>query len=425
LNQPNLLTRLKAWRYGRRPVPVHHPIYLAWRRRFMRRRLRFGLVLAIAAYLSFIALRVILRRIGQDAVEPSWFLMAGLIEIGLLLSYILTYTRFGRRYPEAIFLTSSWCITLVEQIWNSLQAETFTSLFAWTLVFLTQATLVPVYWQVHLISQLGVLLYYFGATVVFGLSELDQSFWNASLWLYLFWFCFICDISVYLYEYLQRKEFHARQALLSEQTKSERLLLNILPESVARQLKQEHRTIADSFAGVTVLFADIVGFTQISAGIPPQDMVTLLNRIFSTFDGLVEKHNLEKIKTIGDAYMVVGGLPIAREDHIEAIADMALDMQEAIAQFDCQHERPFQMRIGIHTGPVVAGVIGVKKFIYDLWGDTVNIASRMESQGVPGCIQVTQVVYERLRHQYLFEERGAIEIKGKGKMITYLLKGKL
>lgn len=390
----------------------------------MRRRLRFGLMLAIAAYLSFIALRVVLSRIGQDAVASSWFLMAGLIEIGLLLSYGLTYTRLGRRYPEIVFLTASWCITLVEQIWTSLQGEAFTSLFAWTLVFLTQATLVPVYWQIHLISQLGALLYYFGATVVFGLSELDQAFWNASLWLYLFWFCLICDISVYLYEYLQRKEFHARRALLDEQNKSERLLLNILPESVARQLKQEHRTIADSFTGVTVLFADIVGFTQMAAGIPPQDMVTLLNQIFSNFDGLVEKHNLEKIKTIGDAYMVVGGLPIAREDHTEAIAEMALDMQEAISQFDGQQGQPFRMRIGIHTGPVVAGVIGVKKFIYDLWGDTVNVASRMESQGVPGCIQVTQAVYERLRHQYLFEERGAIEIKGKGKMMTYLLKGK-
>ncbi|NJR66823.1 MAG: adenylate/guanylate cyclase domain-containing protein, partial [Leptolyngbyaceae cyanobacterium CRU_2_3] len=237
------------------------------------------------------------------------------------------------------------------------------------------------------------------------------------------WFCSICDLSVFFYERLQRTAFCAHRELEREQEKSERLLLNILPEAVARQLKQDQRTIAESFAEVTVLFADIVGFTRISASIPATELVTLLNQIFSTFDDLAERHGLEKIKTIGDAYMVVGGLPIERSDHAEAIAQMALDMQEAIAQFSTQQNQPFSIRIGINTGPVVAGVIGTKKFIYDLWGDTVNVASRMESQGLPGQIQVTSAACDRLRHQFQLEKRGEIEIKGKGIMTTYLLRG--
>lgn len=209
--------------------------------------------------------------------------------------------------------------------------------------------------------------------------------------------------------------------LQAEQEKSERLLLNILPKAIAEKLKQGWNTIADSFAEVTVLFADIVDFTKLSAQVSPTDLVNLLNDIFSTFDRLAEQHGLEKIKTIGDAYMVVGGLPVPTPDHAVAIAEMALDMQQAIAQFNTQREQPFSIRIGINTGPVVAGVIGTHKFTYDLWGDTVNIASRMESQGIIGKIQVTTATYERLRERYKFEDRGLIDVKGKGEMRTYLL----
>lgn len=209
--------------------------------------------------------------------------------------------------------------------------------------------------------------------------------------------------------------------LQAEQEKSERLLLNILPKAIAEKLKQGWNTIADSFAEVTVLFADIVDFTKLSAQVSPTDLVNLLNDIFSTFDRLAEQHGLEKIKTIGDAYMVVGGLPVPTPDHAVAIAEMALDMQQAIAQFNTQREQPFSIRIGINTGPVVAGVIGTHKFTYDLWGDTVNIASRMESQGIIGKIQVTSATYERLRERYKFEDRGLIDVKGKGEMRTYLL----
>jgi adenylate cyclase len=206
-----------------------------------------------------------------------------------------------------------------------------------------------------------------------------------------------------------------------EREKSERLLLNILPEPIAERLKQGESVIADSFTDVTVMFADIVDFTPLSANMSPAELVALLNEIFSTFDQLAEQHDLEKIKTVGDAYMVVGGLPTPRPDHAEAVADMALDMQRV--RFTA-HGEPIGIRIGIHTGPVVAGVIGTKKFSYDLWGDTVNTASRMASHGLGGRVQVSPATYERLRKKYSFEERGAIQVKGKGEMATYCLSGK-
>jgi urea ABC transporter urea binding protein len=214
------------------------------------------------------------------------------------------------------------------------------------------------------------------------------------------------------------------EALRYQQECTEELLLNILPSPIAQRLKRAESTIADNFADVTVLFADLVNFTEISAEIPPTRLVDLLNKIFSEFDQLAEKHQLEKIKTIGDAYMVVGGLPTTRPDHAEAIAEMALDMQQKITRFKGLNGEPFRLRIGINTGPVIAGVIGTKKFTYDLWGDTVNVASRMESHGVAGCIQVTATTYERLKDKYVFEERGVTHIKGKGDMMTYWLMGR-
>lgn len=214
----------------------------------------------------------------------------------------------------------------------------------------------------------------------------------------------------------------AEVALKLEQRKSESLLLNILPEPIAKRLKQNYNTsIAEHFEEATVLFADIVGFTQLSAQISPTELVDILNKIFSAFDLLVEKHGLEKIKTIGDSYMAVGGLPMPRPDNAEAIAEMALHMLAELSQFNQDNNKSFKVRIGIHTGPVVAGVIGIKKFIYDLWGDTVNIASRMESHGIPDRIQMTEKTYQILQDKYLFEPRGSIPIKGKGEMLTYFL----
>jgi len=211
------------------------------------------------------------------------------------------------------------------------------------------------------------------------------------------------------------------EELRRQRLKSERLLLNVLPQAIAERLKRGQKIIADSFTEATVLFADLVGFTELSTRISPTELVELLNRVFSKFDHLADHHRLEKIKTIGDAYMVVAGLPVPRADHVRAIADIAIDMQREIAKIKVHDGRPLSLRIGIHTGPVVAGVIGIRRFTYDLWGDTVNVASRMESQGEPERTQVTEAVYNRLKNGYNFEQRGAIAIKGKGDMITYWL----
>ncbi len=203
--------------------------------------------------------------------------------------------------------------------------------------------------------------------------------------------------------------------------RSESLLLNILPGAIVARLKDSKQVIADEYDDVTVLFADIVDFTTMSSGVAPAEVVGKLNEVFSEFDRLVLQHGLEKIKTIGDAYMVTGGLPEPREDHCQAVAAFAIDMLETIAKHESWTGEPMQIRIGINRGPVVAGVIGEQKFIYDLWGDAVNVASRMESNGLPNQIQVTEAVRENLDGRYQFEERDPIFIKGKGMMVTYLL----
>jgi adenylate cyclase len=212
--------------------------------------------------------------------------------------------------------------------------------------------------------------------------------------------------------------------LRQEKERSEQLLLNILPAEIADRLMRTNQSPAEHFEEATILFADIVGFTSISARIEPLQLVAGLNQIFSAFDQLTEKYGLEKIKTIGDAYMVVGGLPASRPDHCEAIANMALDMRAYMQEVENIFGESLQIRIGINTGPVIAGVIGIKKFIYDLWGDAVNVASRMESHGKPGYIQVTDATYHRLQNKYLLEPRGTIEVKGRGEMMTYWLLGR-
>ena len=216
----------------------------------------------------------------------------------------------------------------------------------------------------------------------------------------------------------------SNQELAVERETSERLLLNVLPRTIADRLRETPGIIADSFEEVTVLFADIVGFSSICASLAPETLVAWLNEIFSAIDALVEKFGLEKIKTIGDAYMVVGGLPHRRPDHAEAIADLALALHETMNSHRSPADEPLQVRIGIHTGPVVAGVIGKHKFAYDLWGDTVNTASRMQTHGVGGTTHVTEAVRNRLGHSHTFAERGMIAIKGKGTQTTFLLTGR-
>ncbi|MEP6758471.1 MAG: adenylate/guanylate cyclase domain-containing protein [Actinomycetota bacterium] len=215
----------------------------------------------------------------------------------------------------------------------------------------------------------------------------------------------------------------ARSELAEEQETSELLLRNVLPVTIAERLKRAEGVIAEDLDEVTVLFADIEGFTRLSAGMRPDQLVRLLDRIFSAFDVLADVEGLEKIKTIGDAYMVVGGAPEPRIDHAEAIARLALAMRRALAPIAVGIYDGLSIRIGIDTGPAVAGVIGTRKFIYDLWGDTVNTASRMESHGVPGQIQLTERAAAALDGAFELSPRGPIEVKGKGSMETFFLVG--
>jgi len=244
-------------------------------------------------------------------------------------------------------------------------------------------------------------------------------------------FIAISGIVYFLLRYAAREkeryeaELEKAHGLLKiEQEKSERLLLNILPGPVAERLKENNSTIADGFADVTVMFADIVNFTAIAAGMSPNQIFAMLNKVFSTFDSLAEKHGLEKIKTIGDAYMVAGGLnDDAGVNYSEAIANMALDMRDVLENDITINDMRLQIRMGIGTGPVVAGVVGTKKFIYDLWGDTVNLASRITSEGTPGTIQVDATTWRRLRTHFRFEEPQTIRLKGKGETLVYRLAG--
>ena len=221
-------------------------------------------------------------------------------------------------------------------------------------------------------------------------------------------------------EELEDRVAQRTKELASEREKSEKLLRNVLPGEIAERLKNEPQTIAEGFEAVTVLFADIVGFTEMSARSSPIEVVRLLNEVFSAFDKLAEEHGLEKIKTIGDAYMVVGGLPVPRDDHAIAVADMALAMQSFMRSL--QEKQPgLAIRIGVHTGPVVAGVIGTKKFSYDLWGDTVNVASRMESHGERDRVQLSDAAAAALRTEFVVEARGTIKVKGRGELMTHWL----
>jgi adenylate cyclase len=267
-------------------------------------------------------------------------------------------------------------------------------------------------WFIAFISMVGVLAVLEPQLAAIA-PPVTQTFKIASLALNI---AGVATITYVLIQYFVRE----RERL---QEQSEALLLNILPEPIARRLKTNPGVIADQFQEVTVLFADIVNFTGMSAAATAEEVVHMLNEVFSRFDELAEKHGLEKIKTIGDAYMVVGGLPEPRSDHADAVVEMGMDMLKVLETCRALNGEPIQARIGINTGPVVAGVIGRKKFIYDLWGDAVNTASRMESHGLNGSIQVTESTYNCLRGGYEFQDRGMISIKGKGDMRTYLLVG--
>jgi len=292
-----------------------------------------------------------------------------------------------------------------------------------------------------LMAPLGALLYheraavsrlflaYVGLVVLSGLVTpfvTQQN--NLPFWLILTLFVLnIVIVSAQVFFQMQafvRQRDDALRMLRLEQDKTDSLLCNILPRSIADILKNDTQTIAERFDAVSILFADVVGFTPLSTQVEPEEMVNLLNEIYTHFDNVVDRYGLEKIRTMGDGYMVASGAPTARPDHAHALAAAALEMMSFLDTWQSPYAREFEFRMGMNSGPVLAGVIGRKKFSYDVWGDPVNVASRMESHGEPGRIQVTQDTYELLKGDFLFEPRGAVAIKGKGEMETWWLVGR-
>jgi class 3 adenylate cyclase len=354
-----------------------------------------------------------LRYQGQnlDDVAMWFYLLTGLTILGFIL-LLLTPRFYG---PIAILLLSaSMVINTIAQ----LIAGGYTSglmIIQWTIITLVFAVIFLGRNQVLILGLVFVLLMmiagFFEPQVSQHVVQLDPRFLavDATSTMILMGIL-VAGSGLYLFG---RLEYYRRRA--------DDLLLNILPGAIAQQLKEHPGTIADGYNEVTVLFADIVNFTKMSATADPVDVVKKLNEIFSDFDDLAAKHSLEKIKTIGDAYMVAGGLPEPRADHCQAVVAFARDMLAAMEKHPSWDGRPMRLRVGINSGPVVAGVIGQQKFIYDLWGDAVNVASRMESNGLANQIQVTQAVKDKLQGLYEFEQRGPIPIKGKGEMVTYLL----
>jgi adenylate cyclase len=235
-----------------------------------------------------------------------------------------------------------------------------------------------------------------------------------------------CVMVVVTMWYALREIARAEAVMEVEYERSETLLANMLPASIAARLKDPARNnvIADKYDEASVLFADIAGFTERASDAPPDRLIRFLDRLYTEFDALVDKHGLEKIKVSGDSYMVVSGVPWPRHDHVEALADLALDMAAVAADLTDRRGRPIPLRIGLASGPVVAGVVGSRRFFYDVWGDAVNVASRMESTDTEGRIQVPEAIYERLKNNFVLQERGEIEVKGKGIMRTWYLVGR-
>ncbi len=247
---------------------------------------------------------------------------------------------------------------------------------------------------------------------------------NIKLMLFVMNIAVLLGTSFMLLLYMVNKKNQVYRLLTLEQEKSEALLLNIFPKEIAEILKNENRLVADAFPNASILFADLVGFTALSDQLTPIEMVQLLNEIYSHLDTMVEKYDLEKIKTIGDNYMVAAGVPVSRPDHAQALAQMALDISGFMVSFTPVKGNKLQFRMGINSGPVIAGVVGKKKFHYDVWGDVVNFASRMESHGVPGKIQVSDATYNLIQNDFEFESRGVIKVKGKGDVETWFLVSK-
>jgi len=353
--------------------------------------------------------------LGQSVRELLELQAVGVaIAVGcFLLSYVPVVERRPRIFALLLLLgTAAYILSLIPRF--GLARQDIPGL---VLLVLAVGIFFPFNWRLTLVVVALILLAHLTLTVIFfdpRASGFSGVFWSAVAAL-------LAAVGSRMSFRLRQREYCGRRALATEREKSDRLLRNVLPEEIAQRLKEQERTIADAFAEVTVLFADIVGFTPLSSKLTPERLVGILNELFSGFDEIADRYCLEKIKTIGDCYMVAAGVPQPRQDHAVAIARMALEMRSFVESYQAPAGATLNIRIGINTGPVVAGVIGLKRFLYDLWGDAVNVASRMESHAEAGTIQVSASTAQLLRAQFVLESRGTIDVKGKGPMETFVL----
>lgn len=340
-----------------------------------------------------IALTLLFNHMGKRVFASAWFSGVAILFVSI---YSIIFTERGYNFaflPMIIFL-QFFLFSAAEKKYVFIFTAITVFCFAWVLFWpaFHLQTLIPVSKEIIQAQRLNSLV---------GLPCLSIAF------------------GFYAFITINKAE----REVAKEKDKTDQLLLNILPKSIVERFKNDQSYLAEEYKSVTVLFADIVSFTSFSEKLKPDVLVGFLNKIFSEFDYLAELYGLEKIKTIGDAYMVAGGVPIPSDDHTRKICHMAIKMLEVAKDILTPFEEQVSMRIGINTGPVIAGVIGVKKFIYDLWGDTVNTASRMESHAEAGKIQITSEVYESIKNEFECQLRGLINVKGKGSMTTYFLVG--
>lgn len=342
----------------------------------------------------------------------------------ILIAFVLVFNYEGKRvFASAWF--SSVAILFVTFYSIEFTLDSYNFVFLSTIIFL-QFFLFSVAEKGHIVIFTVITIFCFVGAIIWQdlhlhpLIPVAERLLDAQRWNSLIGISFLSTV---FGSYAFSTIHNAEQAVAREKEKTEQLLLNILPQAVAERFKNDQSFLAEGYPSVSVLFADIVGFTRFSEKAAPGNIVKFLNEVFSKFDTLTEAFGLEKIKTIGDAYMVAGGVPTPSDNHLQRVCRMAIKIQEVIKEIKSPDGEPVRMRIGISTGPVTAGVIGVKKFIYDLWGDTVNTASRMESLGEGGSIQITGDVYELIKNEFDCKARGTIQVKGKGAMTTYFLIG--
>jgi adenylate cyclase len=378
-------------------------------------------VLTITAWL---AVMVSATFVLMQLVTGSWSWQIGSINVGaaLIFATVPLLHRFGELVAPLTFIGAAF-VSIFATGWD---VGTGSGSQFFLLVGVCLVVLLLGIEHIALASGLAAIAAGLVITLEF-LVPRDtglQPAWAQSVGFVLTTVC-ACVMVVATVWFALRDTARAETVMEAEYDRSEALLANMLPPSVAERLKEpERNVIADKYDEASVLFADIVGFTERASSTAPADLVRFLDRLYGGFDALVDKHGLEKIKVSGDSYMVVSGVPRPRPDHVQALADFALDMADVAAGLKDPHGRSVPLRVGLATGPVVAGVVGSRRFFYDVWGDAVNVASRMESTDSVGKIQVPDEVYERLKDDFVLQERGRIDVKGKGIMRTWYLIGR-